>query len=100
MLQSADTPKRDAPPRAPDWLLLSSRCDPPEGTAGARLWERLKSWDAGYRLIWDTDQAFPGMTCHDHGPSPLGRWLPGASVELRVSPRIWELRGMGDLSSQ
>lgn len=91
MLQSADIPKRNVPPGAPDWLLLSSRCEPPEGTAGARLWERLKAGDAGYKLIWDTDQAFPGMPRHDHRPSPLGRWLPGATVEFRVSPRIWVL---------
>jgi hypothetical protein len=79
-------------PAAPDWLLLSSRSLPPADTPGAVLIQRLLAGDAGYDLRWDSDQAFPGVARRSDRPSPLGRWLPGTYVEVRISPRIWVLQ--------
>ena len=92
MIGRADAPNLRPPAGAPDWLIVASRGDPPAETPGFRLLERLRAGDAGYEIAWQSDQAYPDMERDGDRPSPLGRWLPGAVVESRVSPAIWVLR--------
>lgn len=92
MIGLADAPDLRPPAGAPDWLIVASRGDPPAGTPGFRLLERLRAGEAGYAIVWQSDLAFPGVARDGDRPSPWGRWLPGAVVESRVSPGIWVLR--------
>lgn len=92
MMLAVDDPDLAPPAGAPHWLLLSSRSVPPLGTAGERLQLRLRDGRAGYDVIWDSDQAYPGMERAAGRPSPLGTAIPGDLVENRISPRIWILR--------
>ena len=91
MLDSDDTDLQP-PAGAPEWLLLSSRSVPPAGTAGFLLQDRLRGGRAGYDLIWDSNDAYPGIAREGERASPLSAWLPGLFIERRVSPRIWVLR--------
>lgn len=70
-------PGPEAKTGVPDYVVLSDKSWPRRADAERPILDRLLSGEAGYAVVFDQERR-----------PALQAWLPGAWMELRVSPRI------------
>ena len=70
-------PSPEAREGVPDYVVLSDKSWPRQADPERPILDRLLSGEAGYTVVFDQERR----------PALQG-WLPGAWMELRVSPRI------------